>query len=208
MTGTFITVEGIDGAGKTLAVEAIEEEFDPVTTSEPSDYWTGEQVRRALREETPPFMDFFLLMADRHHHIEEVIKPQIEKGNIVVSDRFADSTRAYQPVQFEEHIGDRSALGWIEKVMAPWNYEPDLTIYLKVSVETGLARCDQEEKYETKEMLEQVKENYESWIGFPTTEESRPSNHRRRDFAVIDAEQSKKQVRSEVVEVVEEVLND
>lgn len=195
--GVFITVEGIDGAGKTLAVEAIAEEFDAMVTNEPSELWTGKQVRRALQEETPAFTDFFLFMADRHYHIEEIIKPNVEQGEIVVSDRYSDSTRAYQPVQLQDHI-DAPTL-WIEKVMSPWSYVPDLTIYLDVSVETGLERCDQVEKYENREMLEQVKDNYETWIG-----RQGPKDR----FVIIDAEQGKDEVRREVVDVVREKLDD
>lgn len=196
MSGTFITVEGLDGAGKSLAVKAIKREFDAETTAEPSVFWTGKQVRRALRNDTPEFTDFFLFMADRHYHIEDFIKPIVGAGGVVVSDRFSDSTLAYQPVQLQDELDD--PVSWMSDVMEPWNYTPDLTVYIDVSVNTALERCDGEEKYERREMLEQVKENYEYLIN---------RNLGDRTYVVIDGEQSKAQVQKNVLRAVEEELN-
>lgn len=195
MAGTFITVEGLDGAGKTLVVKSIKRKFGAETTCEPSEFWTGKQVRKALRNDTPAFTDFFLFMADRHYHIEEFIKPEVENGGVVVSDRFSDSTLAYQPVQLKGEIHP-SPQQWMERVMDPWNLTPDLTIYLDVSVDTALERCDGEEKYEKREMLEEVKANYDDLT-------KRFSDR----FEVVDAEQSKKAVREEVLSIVGNELN-
>jgi len=195
MSGTFITAEGLDGAGKTLVVKAIKRKFDAETTCEPSEFWTGKQVRKALRNDTPAFTDFFLFMADRHYHIEEYIKPHLENGNIVVSDRFTDSTFAYQPVQLQDELDD--PVDWMAKVMAPWNIRPDLTIYLDISVDTALERADGEEKYEKREMLEQVKQNY-SYIHDLRDED---------EYAVVDGEQSKKEVREEVLDIVQDAID-
>lgn len=192
MSGHFITVEGLDGAGKTLVVKAIKRKFDAETTCEPSEFWTGKQVRKALRSETPAFTDFFLFMADRHYHIEEFIKPKVENGQVVVSDRFSDSTLAYQPVQLDGHVHP-SPQQWMERVMDPWNLTPDLTIYLDVSVDTALERADKEEKYEKRDTLEQVKANYDDLV-------TRFSDR----YEVVDGEQSKKDVREEVLAIVEE----
>lgn len=191
MTGTFITVEGIDGAGKTVVVKAIKRKFDAATTCEPSEFWTGKQVRKALRSDTPAFTDFFLFMADRHYHIEEFIKPKVENGEIVISDRFSDSTLAYQPVQLQDELD--TPVEWMYDVMRPWNYMPDFTIYIDVSVDTALQRIDGEEKYETRDTLEQVKENYEYLI-------QRDVEHP--EYIVVDGEQSKRDVRQEVLEII------
>lgn len=196
MTGNFITVEGLDGAGKTLVVKAIKRKFDAETTCEPSEFWTGKQVRKALRNDTPAFTDFFLFMADRHYHIEEFIKPAVEQGRTVVSDRFTDSTFAYQPVQLQDELDD--PVDWMGKVMAPWNIRPDLTIYLDISVDTALERADGEEKYEKREMLEQVKQNYEYLRDLSENEDR---------YITVDGEQSKAEVRREVLSEVDAVLN-
>ena len=201
--GTFIVLEGIDGAGKSSVMATIEHEFDDVVpTSEPSELWTGEVLRRALQEETHPVTDFFLFMSDRHKHIEDVIKPAVSKGKIVVSDRYSDSTRAYQPLQVSqvfdsEHDPYNSEVtDWIEGVMEPWNYEPDFVIYLRISVDTALERADLDEKYETRETLEQVRDWYE-YMSAKSQFGSGP------EYVVIDGEQPKSDVASDVVEAIE-----
>jgi len=160
--GTFVTLEGIDGAGKTTVAAALSEEFDAVMTSEPSQYWTGEQVRGALREETPSaFVDFLLFMADRVAHIEDTIKPALEDGQNVISDRYADSTRVYQTPQLKPLMrSEPSTEVYIERVMDPWSLEPDLTLFLDISVDTAMERIDVDEKYETRENLEEVRDRY------------------------------------------------
>ena len=160
--GLFVTLEGIDGAGKTTVGDALSEEFDAVMTSEPSPYWTGEQVRRALREETPSaFVDFLLFMADRAAHIEDRIKPALEDGQNVISDRYADSTRVYQAPQLKPLLGSEGQTEYyIETVMDPWSLEPDLTLFLDISIDTAMERIDADEKYETRENLVDVRTRY------------------------------------------------
>lgn len=163
----LISVEGLDGAGGTTLVEAIADEYEyAVTTSEPSDLEYGQLVRRNLSEDTHELIDFYLFMADRVHHINEQVKPAVRNERLVISDRYADSTRAYQPVAmtgegapFESQF---VAKQFIEQTMAPWDYEPDMTIYIDISVETALERADGDEKYERRKFLEQVRDNYEA----------------------------------------------
>lgn len=189
----FVTVEGLDGSGKSTVVDAISERYSgATTTAEPSTLWTGKQVRQCLSDETTdPLTDFYFFMGDRVNHIEEKIKPLDEEGRLVVSDRYADSTRAYQPVALGEssHFDSQTAAKlFIEQTMAPWNYEPDKTIYLDVSVDTALERCDESEKYEKREFLTKVKENYDALVA---SESER--------FIVIDGEQSQERVTQEAV---------
>jgi dTMP kinase len=189
----FISIEGIDGSGKTTVIDAITAEYqDAVLTSEPSELWTGRAVRRCLKnDELDPLVDFYFFMGDRVNHIEETVRPIDEQGKLVVSDRYADSTRAYQPVALGEsrHFPNQaSAKLFIQNVMRPWNYEPDVTIYLDVSVDTALERCDELEKYEKRDFLEKVKYNYDELI-----------EAERDRFIVIDGEQSKQAVAREAV---------
>ena len=195
---TFITLEGLDNSGKTSALKAIGEEYpNAITTSEPSNLETGKFIRDRLSdEERGEFTDFYLFMADRVNHIEERIQPFGESDCLVVSDRYADSTRAYQPVQFVNNgIFDnyQEAIKFVERVMAPWNYEPDLTIYLDISVDTALERSSCEDKYEEREFLEGVSNNYEELI--------RSKEHGYR-FIRVDAEQSPEKVTDEVLDIV------
>lgn len=192
----FLSIEGLDGSGKTTVLNAIKEEYpNVVTTSEPSELWTGGQVRECLQKDTEPLTDFYFFMADRINHIEDTIRPVDESGGLVVSDRYSDSTRAYQPVALSEsrHFDSQThAKLFIEDTMAAWEYEPDLTIYLDISVDTAIERSDGEEKYENREFLEKVKDNYDALI-----------DAERDRFAVIDGDQSKEQVARSAVSMLE-----
>lgn len=193
---TFVTIEGLDGAGKDTALDAVRDEWSGATiTAEPSDMWTGKQVRRVLKDEgSHPLIDFYLFMADRVNHIESKVKPIDREGGLVVSGRYADSTRVYQPValtNMDVFESQWKAKSFIEQVMGPWDYEPDVTLYLDISVDTALERADKEEKYETRQFLEKVHDNYEALVD---------ANEDR--FVRIDAEQSQEDVRDDVVEEI------
>lgn len=187
-----MTLEGIDGSGKTIAADAIEEEFGSVVrTQEPSDLWTGKQVRRAISNEsdTHRLTTFFLFMADRVYHINERIEGALDDDKVVVSDRYSDSTLAYQPVALSEHLENPTE--FMQEVMEPWNLKPDLTIYLDVSVDTAIERSAGDEEYENRKFLSNVKSNYErlqDWF-----------KHR---YVVVDGEQPKEDVREEVIQLV------
>lgn len=190
--GFFVTVEGIDGAGKTTVVDAINAEWKQVLlTQEPSELWTGKQVRRAISNEsdTHPLATFYLFMADRIHHIEEEIRPALDRGMLVVSDRYADSTLAYQPIALDEHVEEPRS--FMDATMEPWNFDPDLTIYIDVPIEVAMQRLDGDEEYEKREFLRGVKENYEA---------IRDGNSDR--FVTIDGTQSKEAVREEALDII------
>ena len=191
--GLFVTIEGIDGSGKTSAADAIEERFkSTVRTQEPSDLWTGKQVRRAIsnESETHPLTTFFLFMADRVYHINERIDDALADDMVVVSDRYSDSTLAYQPVALEDHITYPQK--YMEDVMEPWNLEPDLTIYLDVSVDTAIERSVGDEEYENREFLRQVKSNYDQL--------RERFDHR---YVTLNAEKPKQHVQREVLQIIE-----
>lgn len=200
--GTFISLEGLDGSGKSTVCEAIKEEYpDAVFTSEPSDYWTGDAVYRAIRGEegdNPALTNFFLYMADRTKHIEDRILPALKDGKMVVSDRYADSTRAYQSFLMEDEVVNPEH--YIELVMDSWNLEPDLTVYLDVSLDTSMDRLSGEDDYEKRETLEHVKANYEEVI------EGKPPwhLHAAERWERVDAEQDKEAVLTECLQVIEE----
>lgn len=190
----FVTVEGLDGSGKSTIVDAITDRYEnAVTTAEPSELWTGKQVRHCLSDESmDPLTDFYFFMGDRVEHIEKEVKPHDQNGGLVVSDRYADSTRVYQPVALgaSDHFDSQIAAKlFIEETMAPWDYEPDTTIYLDISVDTAIERCDETEKYEKREFLEKVKDNYDALVA------SEPER-----FTVIDGEQSRERVAQEALD--------
>lgn len=168
--GLLVAVEGIDGAGKSTVVEAlgdVVEEMggEPVLTKEPTDMWTGEQVYRALKDDDMPAVaDFSMFVADRVKHVEQRIEPALKEGKVVITDRYADSTRAYQTHRVADEMGltYQEARRWMEGVFEPWNVEPDLTIYIDIPVDVAMERCGHEDKYERRENLVQVRDAYET----------------------------------------------
>lgn len=189
----FVTVEGIDGSGKTVVSEAIADEYNATLTQEPSDLWTGDALRHSLTDaSTDPLTDLYLFLGDRVQHIEETIEPALHNNEFVVCDRYADSTRAYQSVALKEAgYFDESVMVskiFIEQNMAPWIIEPDKTIYLDVSVDTALDRLGDNDKYNEREFLREVKQNYDELA----------ANEPER-FIVVDSEQSKNAVIREAI---------
>lgn len=198
----FITAEGLDGSGTTTLVDTITDRYpNAVTTSEPSDMKYGKLVRENLSDENSmPLVDFYLFMADRIHHINDRIKPADESGKLVVSDRYADSTRVYQPVALTGEDGpfdsEWEAKMFIEQTMAYWDYQPDLTIYIDISVDTAIERSDGDEKYENRVFLEQVKDNYDALCD--TTDR----------IVRVDGEQSKEEVATSALSKIDVVAPD
>ena len=145
MSGAFITLEGVEGVGKSTCVRAVEDAlsaagYDVVVTREPGGTPLGERIRewvldedhRSLSAET----EALLMFAARAHHLDEVIRPALAEGRWVVCDRFTDATIAYQG-------GGRTAdPGWLDGLKAgvQRGLEPDLTLLLDAPVEVGLAR--------------------------------------------------------------------
>ncbi|NLO78309.1 MAG: dTMP kinase, partial [Methanomicrobiales archaeon] len=90
----LITIEGIDGTGKTTLIRTLSEklkDLKPVFTREPTDTWIGAQVRRGIAEEIDPIAEALLFTADHAAHIRDIIRPALLEGKLVISDRYSDS---------------------------------------------------------------------------------------------------------------------
>jgi dTMP kinase len=149
MVGKFIVFEGVEGAGKTTQIQAAADWLKSLCgndravliTREPGGSELGQSLRRLLLENVEANMtdraELLLYAADRAQHIEEIIKPQIERGNIVLCDRFTDSTIAYQG------YGRGIDRGLIDRVneLATGGMTSDLTILLDLDVKIGLERA-------------------------------------------------------------------
>ncbi|MEX1071573.1 MAG: dTMP kinase [Anaerolineales bacterium] len=141
----FITLEGPDGSGKTSQVPLLEaglrvEGYDVISTREPGGTSIGDQIRTVLfdlnNKAMNPRSEILLFQASRAQLVEEVIKPALIDGKVVICDRYADSTLAYQG------YGHRIELGKLREIVdfATGGLKPDLTIFLDIGVEDGLNR--------------------------------------------------------------------
>ncbi len=163
----FVTFEGIDGSGKTtvsrLVAEALRSRGEHVfLTSEPTRLWTGEAVRRAYKDDVGPLAESFLFLADRAAHQEE-IRSHLESRELVLCDRYADSTYAYQGARLEGVV--ERPMAFLQRIAGPWLIAPDLVLLLRVPVETGLQRISgrpDRVRFEELAFLKKVARNYDT----------------------------------------------
>ena len=146
MQGTFITVEGIEGVGKTTNIDYIHQQLqaagrDVVLTREPGGTPLGEAVRGLLLDPEYTGMDatceLQLMFAARAEHLARVVWPALERGQWVLCDRFTDATYAYQG---GGRGIDTGIIARLEQLVQG-DFRPDLTLLLDVPVEVGLARA-------------------------------------------------------------------
>lgn len=144
-SGYFITFEGIEGAGKSSLAswlyETLKAEGWPVCiTREPGGTPVGEAVRRILasndHKDLTALTEVLLLSASRSQLVEQFIRPQLGEGNVVICDRFFDSTMAYQGYGRKVHFKEIAELA----DMCTWGVKPDMTILLDIDPEVGLGR--------------------------------------------------------------------
>jgi len=144
--GLFITLEGLDGSGKTTQIKRLaawlqKRGLQPVLTRQPGGTATGDRIRALLLDSgsTPlaPMTEMALMFADRAQAIAEVIEPELASGRIVVCDRFTDSTEAYQGGG--RQLGSERVLQLHRLVCGA--LQPDLTLLLLPSLEASLARA-------------------------------------------------------------------
>lgn len=205
--GMFITFEGPDGSGKTTVSTAVEqrlreEGYDTIYTREPGGSDIAEQIRRVILDPENTAMDArteaLLYAASRRQHLVEVILPALAAGKNVISDRFVDSSLAYQ--------GCGRGLG-VDEVLAINQFAieghmPDKTIYLKISAREGLKRIQSREyldrlDQEKADFHETVAAGYESLL------------ERFRDrMIVIPADQPKEKVIAEAYLAVKKLLDE
>jgi len=158
--GFFVCIEGLDKSGKTtqsvLLVEALcKNGFDAVYTTEPSDGEIGSFIRKYVlqrKDRVPTVVEALLFAADRADHVENGVKPMLEKGKVVVSDRYVYSSLAYQGAA-------GLSLDWIKKINNQ-ALKPDLAIYIDVPVEALMQRYQSEksvmEKLETQRKVGEI----------------------------------------------------
>lgn len=148
MKGKFITFEGGDGCGKTTQIDLLDKYlrnkgYKTLITREPGAKGLGTKLREILLNydgEVSSRCESFLFLADRAQHVDCIIKPALEEGTIVLCDRHADSTVAYQGYGRGVSLDELKHLNSI----ATSGLKPDLTIVLDVDVETSMSRVGKE----------------------------------------------------------------
>jgi len=168
--GRFITIEGMEGVGKTTNIQIVESilqrrDITFLTTREPGGTPLAEQIRRLLlddgTEAMEPMTELLLMFAARTQHVRQFIEPALANGTWVICDRFTDSTYAYQGAG---RGIDAAAIARLEEV-ALGGFEPDLTLVLDLSPEVGLARAQRRgepDRFEQEgiDFFRRVRDNY------------------------------------------------
>lgn len=210
MQGKFITFEGIDGSGKSTQLRMLagtlrERGVDIITTCQPGGTPLGRRLREAFletEENVAPMAELLLFAADRAQHVEFLIRPALAEGRVVISDRYADATFAYQGAG---RGFDGNTVGQIIN-LATGGLKPDLTIFFDISIEKALDRMNtlQESDRKTNRMDFETAEFYirvrEAYLGIAKHEPDR--------FRVINADAGLETIHSEVVDLVTAVLSD
>lgn len=204
--GHFITFEGSEGCGKSTQARLLAERLRAagrkvVLTREPGGTVIGDEIRKILQynkssHNMTPECEMLLFSASRAQHVRETIRPALARGDVVISDRFLDSTTAYQG------YGRNLPLDLIAKVhqLAIEDCLPHLTLVIDVDPRIGLERARGRELFDR--MENQSLEFYErARQGFLTLARQEPKR-----FVVIDGARDIKAVQADVVKVVEQRL--
>ena len=153
--GIFISFEGGDGVGKSTQIRLLAEQLKSagltvVLTREPGGSAGAEEIRKLLvegdKDRWSPMTEALLMVAARRDHLEKVILPALARGEAVITDRFADSTMAYQGIAGA--LG-RDAATSLHQLVVDGN-DPDLSIILDLPIEEGLARASGRDNAETR----------------------------------------------------------
>ncbi|MGB9911001.1 MAG: dTMP kinase [Microgenomates group bacterium] len=207
MRGIFITFEGPEGGGKSLQIEKLKEYLqetgrEVVVVREPGQTSIGEQIRQILlnpkNKEMEPRAETLLFESARAQLVEEVIKPALAVGKIVLADRFFDSTTAYQGYGRGMNLKE---IDWLNR-FATGGLVPDLTILLDVPVEVGLERRRKSGKEDRldKEGLEFHQRVREGYLKIAKSQPER--------WRVVNASRSPEEIFEEIKGLVEEKLKE
>jgi|TARA_Y100001968_G_scaffold177417_1_gene162537 dTMP kinase len=203
MNPLFITLEGIEGSGKSTNIKVInnylnDKNINYINTREPGGSEVGDQLRNILlntEKKLSNQTELLLMLADRVNHIETLIQPNLEKGITVISDRFMDSSYAYQGG------GREMGLDTITKIIDGLNIiQPNLTLLFDLPVEMALERARKRSKLdrfesEDYDFHQRIRETYL----FLAEEDSER-------IKIIDASKDIEEVESQVRKILEQKL--
>lgn len=202
MKGKFITIEGVEGVGKSTNIETLRNfldsrSIDYIVTREPGGTLIAEDIRSLLlevrEEKLCELSELLLVFAARAQHLEELIKPALEKGAWVICDRFTDATYAYQGAG---RGLDTNLIGTLEN-LAQGQLRPDLTLILDLDPQVGLSRASNRgelDRFENEklEFFTKVRNKYLSIA------EAQPQRCR-----LIDASETMENVRNALLALLE-----
>ncbi len=197
---TFISLEGVDGSGKSTQAKLLAEALGPNTLliREPGGTAAAERVRELLADpalEIDPFAELLLFSAARADLLARVVRPALEAGGTVVADRFADSSVAYQGGA--RGLGASYVLSLVDTTIdGLW---PDLTLYLRIDPEVGLGRSEGEDRFEAAglDLQRDVAEAYDEIAQIASDR-----------VVVVDAEGSVEEVHARVMDAVRQRVPD
>jgi dTMP kinase len=193
--GVFIAIEGIDGSGTTTHTKLLAKwlrasNFSLLITHEPTDREIGRLIRERLKDASvPPATDALLFAADRVDHTLQEINPALERGTIVISDRYVESSIAYQSSSGLE-------LEWVAEINK-YAISPDLTILLDIDPDTALQRKRHPKPMEKFEHISFLKKVREVFLTRAQTQ----------GFEIVNAEKSISKVQAEIQKLVKPILN-
>lgn len=201
--GLFISIEGPDGSGKSTQIENIKQFFkdkdiDIVFTREPGGTPIGERIREIILDknckEMDPMTEAMLYAAARAQHVSQIIRPALEQGNIVVCDRFVDSSIAYQG--YGRRLGESVT---IINGFAIGDCMPDVTFLMKLDPTVGRKRIDENQQ----DRLEMEKDTFHLSVfnGYLEIEKKYPDR-----IVGIDASRSIDEIKVDIYKKLEEVL--
>ena len=161
----FVTFEGIDGSGKSTVSKQVyiklkSAGYRVVLTNEPTDTPIGKRVQKCIETESDPFITAFIFIVDRINHGKQ-IQQWLDDGNIVLCDRYGDSTYAYQGAQLEGMV--KNPMKWLQDLSLNRIVIPDRTFIFLIDPTKSLARIKHREKlvpFERVSFLKKVQDNY------------------------------------------------
>lgn len=204
MRGLFITFEGIEGAGKSTQIKLLkrylkESGYQVISTREPGGTYIGDEIRDILLDVDNHDMDYkveaLLYAASRAQLVKNIISPALSRGKIVLSDRFIDSSLAYQAFGRELPFDTVFEINrWATSCL-----DPDLTIILKIPVEEGLKRVSVREIDRIE--AEDISFHKKVESGYMELVEMYPER-----FFVVDGTAEKKEIHENIIKKVDELL--
>lgn len=161
----FVTFEGIDGSGKSTVSKIVYEKlksqgYDVVSTYEPTDTYLGKIVKKCIETNSDPFVTAFAFIADRIDHCKK-IQRWLDEGKIVLCDRYAESTYAYQGAQMQDLV--KNPMKWLQELSKNRIITPDRTFMFVIDPKESVGRIKNRTKlipFEKVRFLRKVNNNY------------------------------------------------